>query len=343
MTSAKQPQTRPSSFPSTPLIRLRAPSPIPAPINALTFSSGTGQYLLTGSSDRLVRLYNPSTGTCIQSFSAHGYEILDLDVSADNAKFASVGGDKAVFVWDVASAQTIRRFAGHVGRVESVKFAGDGDSVLISGGFDGAVRIWDLRSHQSGKAIQVLSEARDAVSSVDVLGAEILAGSVDGRVRAYDLRNGEVVTDVVGPGKGVTSLQFMRDGEGYLAGSLDSRVRVMDRESGRCLQTFGGGGSLQGKGGDASDTFLNSEFRIRSTFALKDSLVLSGSEDGRVWAWDVLSGECVGKFWHVEDQGMGKSKKKKTDVVSAVAWNEARRQWASAGGDGTVVVWGDGA
>lgn len=259
-------------------------------------------------------------------------------MSADNAKFASVGGDKAVFVWDVVSAQTIRRFSGHVGRVESVRFAGDGDSVLISGGFDGSVRIWDLRSNNSGKAIQVLSEARDAVSSVDVRGAEILAGSVDGRARAYDLRNGEVVTDVVGPGKGVTSVQFMRDGEGYLAGSLDSRVRVMDRASGRCLQTFG---SESGKGGDASDSFLYTEFRIRSCFALGDAVVMSGSEDGRVWVWDVLSGECVGKFWHVEDQGGGKSRKKKADVVSAVAWNEARRQWASAGGDGTVVVWGE--
>lgn len=336
MTSTNN-RTHPS-FPSNPLVRL-TPSPSPAPINALTFSSGTGQYLLTGSSDRLVRLYNPSTGTCIQTFSAHGYEILDLDVSADNAKFASVGGDKAVFVWDVVSAQTIRRFSGHVGRVESVRFAGDGDSVLISGGFDGAVRIWDLRSNNSGKAIQVLGEARDAVSSVDARGAEILAGSVDGRVRAYDLRNGEVVADVVGPGKGVTSVQFMRDGEGYLAGSLDSRVRVMDRASGRCLQTFG----VQGKEDDRSDTFLNSEFRIRSSFALGDAVVMSGSEDGRVWVWDVLSGECVGKFWHVEDQGMGESKKrKKTNVVSAVAWNEARKQWASAGGDGTVVVWGHG-
>lgn len=69
----------------------------------------------------------------VQSYSAHGYEVLDLAVTDDNARFASVGGDKLVFLWDVATARTLRRWSGHFGRVNCVGFGGEGDSVVVSG------------------------------------------------------------------------------------------------------------------------------------------------------------------------------------------------------------------
>ncbi len=59
--------------------------------------------------------------------------MLDLAVTDDNARFASVGGDKQVFYWDVATARTLRRWAGHLGRVNCVRFGGEGDSLVISG------------------------------------------------------------------------------------------------------------------------------------------------------------------------------------------------------------------
>lgn len=54
-------------------------------------------------------------------------------MSADNGRFASVGGDKQVFLWDVESGTTLRRWAGHAGRVEAVEFGGESDSVVVSG------------------------------------------------------------------------------------------------------------------------------------------------------------------------------------------------------------------
>lgn len=74
-----------------------------------------------------------TTDGLVQTYSAHGYEVLDLAVASDNARFASVGGDKQVFLWDVATARTLRRWSGHFGRVNCVGFGGDGDSVVVSG------------------------------------------------------------------------------------------------------------------------------------------------------------------------------------------------------------------
>ena len=46
--------------------------------------------------------------------------------------FASSGGDRSVFVWDVATGVTTRRLAGHMGKVNAVEFNTD-TSVLASG------------------------------------------------------------------------------------------------------------------------------------------------------------------------------------------------------------------
>jgi len=169
------------------------------PIHALTYSSGAGQYILSGSSDRTINLYNPAKASpLIQSYTgAHGYEVLSISVADDNARFVSGGGDKTVFLWDVATARTLRRYTGHAGRVECVAFGGEGDAVLVSGSFDGTVRLWDTKG-SSGKPLMVLGEARDGVQCVAVTGGEIVAGSVDGRLRTYDLRMGMVHVDVIG-------------------------------------------------------------------------------------------------------------------------------------------------
>ncbi|OQO15129.1 hypothetical protein B0A48_00511 [Cryoendolithus antarcticus] len=283
--------------PSWALTPIRLP-PLPsaAPLNALTFSSGTGSYLLTGSSDRSITLYNPAKKLKLQSYAAHARPVLSLATSTDNSQFLSGGGDKTVFVWDVATAKTVRRFVGHSGRVEGVAWGGEGDSVAVSGSWDGGVRVWDLRS-RGERAVGIFGEAGDAVSCVDVRGGFILAGSVDGR--------------------------------SYLVGTLDSRLRLMDRKTGKCLQTFW------------DDEMVCENYRIRSTLAMGDSLAVSGSENGQVLCWDVLTGELRYRLRHSEDGPRTKpdATATKLDVVSAVAWNPARKQLASAGGDGGVTIW----
>ncbi|KAF2725132.1 WD40 repeat-like protein [Polychaeton citri CBS 116435] len=326
MTTSRRP------FPTNPLVRLIPPVPSTAPVNAVTWSSNSAQYLLTGSSDRSIRLWNPfkqpssspssskGNGQLIQTYSAHGYEVLDLDISADNAKFVSCGGDKTVFVWDVQAGKTVRRFAGHAGRVEGVKFGGAGsESVIVSGSFDGTVKVWDLRAGGDTRALMTLNEAKDAVSAIAVQGHEIWAGSADGRVRVYDVAMGAVDVDVFPAAVG--SVVPTAEGDGVLVSTLDSSVRFMDRASGRCLKECRGSG------------FTNEEFRVRSALGAAESVAISGGEDGQVWVWDLLTGEVREKVWHDSE---------KRRVVGAVAWNQRRNVWASAGGDGTVVVWGAG-
>ncbi|KAJ5689251.1 hypothetical protein N7462_003643 [Penicillium macrosclerotiorum] len=321
----------------------------PGPINAVTFSSSPGTYVLTGSTDRAVHLSRavPSnaenstiaieTSTPIQRYEAHGYAVLDVAVATDNARFASVGGDRQVFLWDVEQGNTTRRWSGHNSRVEAVQFAGEGDSVVVSGSADTTINLWDTRS-KDYKPIQTLSEATDTVSCLHVHMStySIASGSYDGHVRVYDVRMGKTTVDVLA--HPVTSVRCSADGNALLASTLDSHIRMLDRADGKLLAAFAGSPKKHDQsdrtllGSRPQHTYRNSELRVRSVFAQNDAIVLSGSEaakgDGSevgaaVFAWDVLSREVVATV------PMGGQVK----AVSSVAWNE-KGNWAAGCSDG---------
>ncbi|KAJ5524512.1 hypothetical protein N7494_011162 [Penicillium frequentans] len=303
-----------------------------APVNAVTFSSYPGTYILTGSSDRAIHLSRAvpnnagnstqpvETITPIQRYEAHGYSVLDVAVAADNARFASVGGDRQVFLWDVEQGSTTRRWTGHTSRVEAVQFAGDGDSVVITGSADTTVNLWDTRS-KDYKPIQSLTEASDTVSSLHVHmpSYSIASGSYDGHVRVYDVRMGRTTDDVLA--HPVTSIRCSADGNVLLASTLDGYIQK-DSISHATKPRH---------------TYRNAELRVRSVFAQGDGVVLSGSEAAKndtslgaaVFAWDVLTGEVVATVPMDE----------KVKVVSCVAWNPSGH-WAGGCSDGTVRIFG---
>ncbi|KUI52562.1 WD repeat domain-containing protein 83 [Cytospora mali] len=372
------------AFPYTPIAFLTGAN---GPIHALAYSASPGTYILTGSADRAIRLYNPSPSTSIhpansyitkqqqqqqargaeplpegrliQTYQAHSHEVLSLSVSADNARFASSGGDRTVFLWDVGTAQTIRRFShhteGHVGRVNCVAMGGADDSLVVSGGFDTTVRIWDAKAGGTGfgKPVQVLDEATDAISAVVVRDAEVIAGSVDGRVRSYDIRMGRVTADVIAAS--VASLCLTADGKAVLVGSLDSRVRLMDRESGSCLRTYGADDDSQG--------WENTDLRVQSVLGGKEKYVVAGdemtgtdghvaSQGGRIWAWDLMTGKLAAKVnvpWGPAGTerlkkvvGRDGKEKERKYVVSCLAWRENGfgDQFCAGGTSGAVTVFG---
>lgn len=329
-----------SSFPTKPIAKLTGHT---GPVHAVAYSSSPHSYILTGAADRTIRLYNPSKAPpnsvapasstayapgLVNKYNAHGYEILSIDVNEANDRFVSTGGDKTVFFWDVQTAQTIRRFTGHAGRVNRGVFGGEGDSIIVSASFDGSVKVWDVRS-TNYKPIMTFSDAKDSVTDVLVFDAEIISSSVDGRVRSYDLRTGMCEVDVIG--HPVTSLSVSKKGTEVLVSSLDSTVRLMDRANGQLLKAY------------RDEAFVNTDLRVRSTLGLNDSVVLSGSDDGMVFAWDLMGGTALHKFRHSEIReikGKMEKEKGKKEVVSAVTFCPSRREWVSAGGDGNVIVWG---
>ncbi|KAJ3023487.1 WD repeat-containing protein 83 [Thoreauomyces humboldtii] len=283
------------------------------PVHAVRYSQD-GNYILTAGSDRLVRLWSAQTGLAIKTYEAHGKAVLALAIppaGADNSRFASASEDRSVFVWDVGTGHPIRRFQGHHHRVNCVAFNADAN-VVASGSYDASVRFWDCRAQNARLPIQIVGDAKDSVESVQIVAHEILTGSVDGSLRTYDMRMGDIVTDRVG--HPITSASFSGDKNCILASSLDDTIRLFDKENGELLGSYTG--------------HRNREYRISSTLSNTDAHVISGSEDGSIFMWDLVEGGLVRKL-----------KDAHTKVVTCVAYHPVEARLVSGSTDGNVKIW----
>ncbi|GAB1606249.1 WD repeat domain-containing protein 83-like [Argonauta hians] len=239
-----------------------------------------GQYCISCGSDKTLKLWNPYRSLALKTYSGHGYEVLDAHSACDNATLCSGGMDKSVILWDVATGQVKRKYRGHAGTVSCVKF-NEESTVILSGSVDGTVHCWDCRSRKN-EPIQKLHEAKDSITSLQVSQHQILTGSADCYIRRYDLRLGRLVCDFVG--KTITCVNFTKDDQCILASSLDGHIRLFDKQTGELLNEYSG--------------HRNSDYKIDSCLNNTDNLILSGSEDGCVFIWDLISAENQTKLQH---------------------------------------------
>lgn len=285
-------------------------------VNAVKFNAD-GNYCLTGGEDRRILLWNPhrdleaegAAHAPIKEYAAHNNRVLDIAVARDNASFASCGGDKMVFMWDVASGRVSRRLIGHEQRVNCVAY-NEESSILLSGSYDKSVRCWDCRS-RSTTAVQVLTQCADSVSAVISSSHEIIVGSIDGCIRTFDLRMGSLSCDSIGCP--VTNVSLSRDQNCVLASSLDSTLRLIDKSTGQLLNQYTGHQSKM--------------FKTGCCISHDDAFVLSGSEDGLLHVWDLVEARPLRRI------------RAHSGPLVALSCHPKRLSMLSASHDGTVKLW----
>ncbi|KAI1085573.1 WD40 repeat-like protein [Whalleya microplaca] len=97
------------------------------------------RYMLTGSLDLTMRLFDTATGKSPRTFFGHVEGIWGVD--GDALRYISCANDAMVKVWDPRTGRCERTFTGHSGPVTCV---GLSDSRFASGGEDGEVRLYSF-------------------------------------------------------------------------------------------------------------------------------------------------------------------------------------------------------
>ncbi|XP_014216616.1 WD repeat domain-containing protein 83 [Copidosoma floridanum] len=243
-------------------------------IRAVRFSED-GAYCITSGSNKKVKLWNPYKSILLKTYAGHGNEVMDACSSCDQSQIASCSVDKSIIIWDVIAGTPVRRLRCHTGIVTTVRF-NELSTMIVSGSQDNSVMLWDIRA-KTLTPVQVLADAKDSVSSVRISDHEILTASYDSKVRRYDIREGRLVTDCMG--EIITCASFTKDNRCIVVSCADGTVKLIDKDTGELLGEYEG--------------LTKNDYCIESTVNYDDKLVLSGSADGRVWAWDLISRQVV--------------------------------------------------
>jgi hypothetical protein len=95
-------------------------------VEAVAFSPD-GRYVLTGSDDNTLKLWDVATGKELRSFSGHTYYVTSVAFSPDGRFGSSGSQDNEVKLWDLATGRELQSF-GEAG--SPVAFSPDGRFVL---------------------------------------------------------------------------------------------------------------------------------------------------------------------------------------------------------------------
>ena len=230
------------------------------------------------------------------TLSGHARGINDVTWSPTQQYLATASDDKTLRLWDVISPSSdgvgdaLVEFKGHQDFVFSASFSPTSD-LLASGSFDSTVKLWDVRC---GSCVSTLPAHSDPVTAVSFNydGTCVASASHDGLVRVWDVGTGECLKTIVGEeeseGVAVGCVTFSPNGKYVLSGSLDGKVRLWDLVGGKWYDKSKRGGSCL----KTYSSHTNTKFCMFSTFSTvnpKRDLVISGSEDGKVYLYDLQS------------------------------------------------------
>ena len=112
-------------------------------VNALCISPD-GKYLLSGSRDAMLNIYNTTSYELEKSIPAHNYAIYDIAYHASGNFFATASRDKSVKIWEADNFNLIVRLdkESHDGHHNSVNKLLWVDDNLITTGDDRSIIVW---------------------------------------------------------------------------------------------------------------------------------------------------------------------------------------------------------
>ncbi len=157
--------------------------------------SHDGRWLLTGSSDQTVKVWDLAVGDDAAKWTLHGHTkgVSGVAISTDGRWAASGGFDGVVSVWDLQAADPAAsavKLAGHGGTVRDVEFSADGRWLLTHGTKDNEGRLWTMDGSRPAERSVILRGHRALVQVARFTpdGRWVLTAGDDKVARLWDLR-----------------------------------------------------------------------------------------------------------------------------------------------------------
>ncbi|XP_036362845.1 WD repeat-containing protein 38-like [Octopus sinensis] len=153
-------------------------------VNCVAFSPDF-KLIVTGSDDKIVRIFNTTTCELLYEVEGHQGAIRCVAVSPDNEFIASGSYDKAIQLWRISDANFYNKLLGHTKSVEVVIFSPD-SNLLCSGSWDRLAIVWNIELCQ---AIILLTGHNGLVQSAAFSATTkwIATGSWDFSIRIWNL------------------------------------------------------------------------------------------------------------------------------------------------------------
>ncbi len=116
-----------------------------------------GNQIITGGTDRCLRVWDFTTGECLQVLEGHTRDVTGV-ASCGKGKWAvSTSWDKTIRVWDVVSGECVHVLTGHKDKISQVYISSD-EKWILSSSWDCTVKVWEMETGRCTRTIGTKQE-----------------------------------------------------------------------------------------------------------------------------------------------------------------------------------------
>ncbi len=275
--------------------------------------SPNGKYIVSGSMEQSIKLWNVQTGQEIKTFNGHTWRVTSVTFSPDGKYIISASGDKTIKIWDIQTGKELKTLVGHTGFIWSMSISPDG-KYIISGSGDKTIKLWNV---VTGKEIRTFKGHTNIIESLSFSpdGKYIISGSRDKTIKLWDTQTGQEIKTFRGHTNWVNSVAFNPNGKYIVSGSKDNTIKLWSIQTGKEIKSFTGHKKEVG-----NVIFSPNGRYIASTGDYDDNIIK---------LWDAQTGRERKKF----------ERKKYSDGVTKIAFSKDSKYIVAGNRDNEIELW----
>jgi WD40 repeat protein len=244
--------------------------------------SPDGKWIAAGTWDGDILIWDTQSLKLVKTLTGYPDFIYSIDFSPDGNRIMAIGRGYAAMVWDVKTGDVLANVrTGSFGGV----FLPDGVQVAVAGSQNVAIMIWDVEKDlrvAEYKHPQKLT-ATALVSSPD--GKWLYVGYEDGSVLELNADSLLMAHEFEGNGESVASIAISPSQDHLFIATANHSIIVWDMETREKISET----THPGHSGYISGLSISPDGR----------LLISGANDGRVYAWDPETNSAI----HIDQGG----------------------------------------